>query len=254
MQKSFSNLARCFQGIEAIRPYRPDSRLKLFYALQLVVALGLLEAALWSSDVAQRGFFWGAMLWIVVTSALSWPGGRQLGITFQGLKQTWWLIPCSIAIGGAAVLAAWSSGHLHPAFGPSTTASHYFAYALWALFQQFILQSYFFLRLEPLLGGPRRAVVASALLFSAVHIPNALLALVTFAGGLFLCELFRRYRNIYALGTAHAVLGLCIAVTTPSALNHGMRVGQGFFDYRSSPSSLYALFPSAGQQSLHQGN
>jgi membrane protease YdiL (CAAX protease family) len=242
MQAHIPNPTRHFGTFQGVDRSQGKSRTRLIYGLQLTVALLLLESALWSSNLMQRGvFFWSAMAWILSTSLISGESRSQMGLSLKGLKQTWWLLPCSVALAGAAVIAAWNSGRLHPAFGPQTTASHYFAYALWAVFQQFILQSYFFLRLEPLLGSSRRAVLAGAVLFSVVHIPNALLALATFVGGLLLCEFFRRYRNIYALGLAHAIVGLCIAVTTPSTLNHGMRVGQGFFDYQSSHPSFYSL-------------
>ena len=232
---SYSRTAEC----EPIRT--AGTHLQLIYALQLTVALILLEGALWSSHIVQHGFFWGAMAWVILTSVISRHSRRELGLSTRGFKETSWLLLCSVGFGGVALFAAWNTGHLHPAFGAYTPVSHYFAYALWAVVQQFILQSYFFLRLEPLMGSSRHAVVAAAFLFSVVHIPNALLALVTFIGGLLLCELFRRYRNIYALGLAHAVVGLCIAVSTPSTWNHGMRVGHGFFEYRSSPPSLYSF-------------
>jgi len=103
-------------------------------------------------------------------------------------------------------------------------------YALWALVQEFILQSFFFVRLESLLGG-RRAVWAAALLFSATHIPSPLLTLLSFGGGLLFCEMFRRYRNIVPLGLVHAALGLTIAATLPDSLLHHMRVGVGYLSY-----------------------
>jgi len=249
MQAQNPNPTRHFETFEGVDRSQGKSRTRLIYALQLTVALLLLEGALWSANLMQRGiFFWGAMAWILLTSVISGKSRSQMGLSLRGLKETRGLLLCSIAITGAAVIAAWNAGRLHPAFGPQTTASHYFAYVLWAVFQQFILQSYFFLRLEPLLGSSRWSVLAGAVLFSVVHIPNALLALATFIGGLMLCEFFRRYRNIYTLGLAHAVVGLCIAVTTPSTLNHGMRVGQGFFEYQSS-HSLWTILPGvAGQR------
>jgi hypothetical protein len=51
------------------------------------------------------------------------------------------------------------------------------------------------------------------------------------AGGLFFCEMFRRYRSIYPIGIMHAVLGLTIAVTMPESLLHNMRVGIGYLRY-----------------------
>lgn len=104
-------------------------------------------------------------------------------------------------------------------------------YAIWAMQQEFILQSFFYLRLESLLGS-RRALLGAACLFSAAHLPSPLLTLLSFIGGLLFCEMFRRYRNIFPLGLVHAVLGLTIAASLPDSMLHHMRVGLGYLLYR----------------------
>jgi membrane protease YdiL (CAAX protease family) len=103
-------------------------------------------------------------------------------------------------------------------------------YAIWALVQEFILQSVFYVRLESVFGS-RRAVLFAALLFSLAHIPSPLLTVLSFLGGLVFCELFRRYRNIYPLGLIHAALGLTIAASLPDNFLHHMRVGIGYLAY-----------------------
>jgi len=105
-------------------------------------------------------------------------------------------------------------------------------YAVWALQQEFILQSFFYVRLESLLGS-RRAVWGAALLFCAPHLPSPLLTLLSFIGGLLFCEMFRRYRNIFPLGLVHATLGLTIAASFPDSWLHHMRVGLGYLLYRA---------------------
>lgn len=104
-------------------------------------------------------------------------------------------------------------------------------YAVWALEQEFILQSFFFVRPESVLGR-RRAVVAAALLFAVTHVPSPLLTGLSLIGGLLFCEMFRRYRNIFPLGLIHAALGLTIAASFPDRLLHHMRVGLGYLMYR----------------------
>jgi len=103
-------------------------------------------------------------------------------------------------------------------------------YAVWALQQQFILQSFFYVRLESLLGS-RRAVLAATLLFASAHIPSPALTVMGFIGGLFFCEMFRRYRNIHPLGLVHAAMGLAIAASFPDRWLHHMRVGLGYLTY-----------------------
>jgi membrane protease YdiL (CAAX protease family) len=102
--------------------------------------------------------------------------------------------------------------------------------AVWAMTQQFMLQSFFFVRLEAALGS-RQAVWAAALLFALPHIPNSLLTLLSFLGAASFGEMFRRYRNLYPLGAIHAVLGLTIAASFPDCILHHMRVGLGYLMY-----------------------
>ena len=103
-------------------------------------------------------------------------------------------------------------------------------YALWALIQEFILQSFFFTRFEELFGGAA-AVWIAATLFATAHLPSPVLTAGTLIGALFFCEMFRRYRSIYLLGVVHAMLGLTIAMTMPDSVLHHMRVGMGYLRY-----------------------
>ena len=100
-------------------------------------------------------------------------------------------------------------------------------YGLWAMVQEFILQSVFFLRFEALLGA-RWAVFASAAVYALAHLPNPILTGLTLVGGTLFCELFRRSRNLYPVGLIHAALGLTIAASLPDKWLHHMRVGIGY--------------------------
>jgi membrane protease YdiL (CAAX protease family) len=231
-------------GFENSALTKQETRRKFLYALQIAVALALFEGVVWSSDYARGLWLSAAAVWILVTTLASTYGRTELGLTWVATRRLWWLPSVSVLLAIMALAIAWYEGSLHPAFGSDTRPWHYGAYSLWALFQQFVLQSYFFVRLEFILRDSRRAVLGCALLFSLLHIPNAFLMLTTLAAGLVFCELFRRYRSLYPLALAHAVCGLCIAVTLSSDLHHGMRVGQGFLDYYSSPTVSALRLPS----------
>jgi hypothetical protein len=103
-------------------------------------------------------------------------------------------------------------------------------YMIWAIGQEFILQSIIFVRLEGMLGSSR-SVIASAALFAMLHVPSPVLTVLSFLGGLLFCELFRRWRNLYAVGLIHAALGLTIAASLPDRWLHHMRVGMGYLTY-----------------------
>jgi membrane protease YdiL (CAAX protease family) len=153
---------------------------------------------------------------------------RELGLARPGSGAIMMLVSgalmiCTIIVAGSVMRRF---GHAQPV--PWRRA---WQYAIWAMEQEFILQSFFYLRLESLLGS-RRAVLGAALLFSAAHFPSPVLTLLSFIGGLLFCEMFRRYRNIFPLGLVHAVLGLTIGASLPDSLLHHMRVGLGYLLYR----------------------
>jgi len=137
-----------------------------------------------------------------------------------------------LAAGALLVFVVAAAGSLTRSLGPPQPLPWYRAwqYAIWALLQQFILQSFMYLRLEAVLGS-QRAVLGSALLFSAAHIPNPWLVALSLIGALFFCEMFRRYRNLFPLGLVHAALGLTIAASLPDHWLHHMRVGIGYLRY-----------------------
>jgi membrane protease YdiL (CAAX protease family) len=69
----------------------------------------------------------------------------------------------------------------------------------------------------------------AATLFAGVHLPNWFLMVVTFAMGYYSAKIFMRYRNIYFLGLAHAVIGTALFVVIPDSISHHLTVGPGFF-------------------------
>jgi membrane protease YdiL (CAAX protease family) len=130
------------------------------------------------------------------------------------------------------LLTAWREHTLRPPRGGMVVYVSVALSLIWALAQQFLAQSFFFLHFEYLLRSGRRAVLATALLFSSAHIPNPVLMPVTLAGGLLLSELFRRNRTLYVLAVAHALVALALAISVPESVLHDMRVGIGYLLYR----------------------
>lgn len=103
-------------------------------------------------------------------------------------------------------------------------------YAVWALEQQFMLQSFMFVGVERALGT-RIAVLACAGLFGFAHLPNPVLTLATLSAGILFTLAFARYRNVYLLAIAHVILGLAFAIAVPEDVHHHMRVGWGYSRY-----------------------
>ena len=89
-------------------------------------------------------------------------------------------------------------------------------------------------RLLRLLPSNSAAVALAGTLFAAAHLPNLVLTAATLVWGVVACALFRRYQNIWALGLAQGLLGLCFAICVPDALHHHLRVGLGYLRYHAT--------------------
>lgn len=198
---------------------------------QLAVAYGLLEVALWTTPPTQQIFALATAIWIVAVTIANRRSLRELGLGSSGFAGALIAIPIAAAVAGAILLIGWKTGNLRVLYGPQPALWHSVGYAVWALEQQFILNSFFFLTLEKLLKDSTKALLGATLLFCAAHIPNPVLMATTLLAALFFVSIFRRYRNIYPLGLAHAMLGLSLAVTVPDHVIRHMRVGISFLHF-----------------------
>jgi hypothetical protein len=156
-----------------------------------------------------------------------------LGLGLTGLVRSLWIVGAAAILAALALYLAGREHTLHRLHGPTPLLSHAWGYLIWAVMQQFLLQIYFLLRLQRMLPGKVAPVVAAAGLFSLAHLPNPVLTPVTLVWGIAACVLFLRYRNIYALGIAHGILGLSVAVIVPESIQHHMRVGIGYYRYHA---------------------
>jgi membrane protease YdiL (CAAX protease family) len=196
--------------------------------LQIGLVFGLILVAVWTPQGRfNSAVSLAAAFFTVVLTFASHRSNRELGLAqpFSGAVVI-------LAFGALFVLVIAAAGAFTKTLGPPQPLpwSRAWQYAIWALLQQFILQSFIFVRLESVFDS-RRAVLAASLLFAAAHLPSPLLTVLSFLGALFFCEMFRRYRNIFPLGLVHAALGLTIASSLPDHLLHHMRVGLGYLVY-----------------------
>lgn len=215
---------------------------KQFSALAVVVTYLLIVGALWSYGAVQQVLIWLDACWIFCCTLLQRRSARELGLRAQGFRQSSWFPLAALAMVAAVLWIARSTGALH------IPQNHFqlwraYSYGLWAFEQEFILQSFIFLNLEQVLGT-RSAIVCSTLLFASAHVPNPLLTLCTFVGGLVFTSVFARYRNLWTVGIVHALLGLTIALTAPDSINHHMRVGLGYLRYHAAPPRTVIMLPA----------
>jgi len=198
--------------------------------IEVAGVFSLIVIALWTEKYAAI-FMIAAAIWILIATLTSPRSASELGVGRIGLRKSVW-IAVSGALLAAAILGAGAiEGTLHTFPWLPRPLLHSGVYAVWALVQQFITLSFFFIRFERLLASGTKAVLATAFLFSAVHLPNLVLLVATAMMGLVFAEIFRRYRNIYWLGVAHALLGIALAMALPDALHHQMNVGVAYLSY-----------------------
>ena len=213
--------------------------------LELCVGYGLILATIWTPRPQQQWLWWISVLWILATTWASFPGWQAMGFRRGGFLPSLWVVFAALLFAAGAVAAAI---HLHTLRNPISARSWvmtFGGYTVWSFMQQFLLQGYFLYRLLRLLPRPEWAVLVAAGIFSAAHLPNPVLTPITLIWGLTACIVFLRYRNVYPLAAAHAILGITVAITIPGPVMHNMRVGLGYLTYHGHHRHSEGMEPKA---------
>jgi hypothetical protein len=197
--------------------------------LELILGYGMIIGIIWSPEHVQAILSPVALVVTLFVVLVRRPSRDEIGFGTRGLVPSLWIFPAAAAVALASVFVASKFGTLHPLYKASF--GHVVGYVLWTIYQQFLLQDYFLDRLLRLIASESAAVSLAGVLFSAAHWPNLVLVAATLVWGVVSCVLFRRYHNIWMLGLAQGLLGLCVAVCVPDALQHHLRVGLGYLTY-----------------------
>jgi hypothetical protein len=208
--------------------YKPSKRRDL---LEIFIPYVLILGVIWTPRPMQRWLWILAAAVVIVITVISWPGHEVLGLRRKNFLRSLWIVGAAMA---AATIGVVVAGHLHTLYlhgGPLWLIENYWLYAVWSCAQQFLLQCFFLVRFLRILPRKWMAALAAAGLFSLAHMPSYILVPATICWGVCSCFLFIRYRNLYPLAIAHAILGIMIAITIPGAVDHDMRVGLGYLHF-----------------------
>ena len=193
--------------------------LVLFIGAPLAMALFLPPRGLFP---ALFGFTLAGLALIWWTGEFDW---REL---VRGWRRIRWgrmaLFGLGVGVTGYAIMAA-----THPGFEINTSRAWLrfvpfiliFYPLLSALPQELIFRALYFHRYAPLMGSPRSARLVNAAVFSFAHLMywSAVVAVMTFVGGLIFARLYQQ-RGFPAAWVAHAIAGNVLFV-----------VGMGAFFY-----------------------
>jgi len=154
-------------------------------------------------------------------------GARELGLRFDNVLVA--LKNLAIPLGAFVVLVL-AIGFLFNSvrFG-GKFLTMLLSVPLWALLQQYMLLAFLGRRLQLILGDGNRSILATAAVFSLLHLPNPVLVVACAAGGLFWAREYQRNPNLFANALTHTVASAFLANSLPGWLLKNMVVGYNYF-------------------------
>lgn len=191
---------------------------KIFAALELSALSFFWILAVWGNV-----FFHGASAWsgvgilgivsIVIGSVwIRRPGWKNSGFRFDHfLPALGWAFGVTLAIVFLFVLFSKMTGlSFHPVSRPAAVLTQVTSYLVWGVLQESFFLGFLFHRWNALCENAEAAIVANALSFAFIHLPDPLFVTIAGVGGLLFTALFFRLRNVFAIGLAHGVLALFV--------------------------------------------
>jgi membrane protease YdiL (CAAX protease family) len=205
---------------------------------ELLIGYTLILAVIWTPRPLQHWLYFTALGWFIVSMILSFEGWKALGCCVAGFWRSSWVVGVALLMAGIGTYFAAALHTLHHPGDPVQWVRAFGGYTIWALLQQLLLQGYFLSRALRLIPNANVAALITGSVFAVAHLPNPILTPLTLIWGLTACLVFVRVRNVYPLAIAHAIFGICVAITIPASVLHNMRVGLGYIQYRPRPVHL----------------
>jgi membrane protease YdiL (CAAX protease family) len=210
-----------------LEPARPA--LRVLAAFEVAAIVGLIFAIIWVKplDRADLDLSLEIAVGILLVGSpiVHRDSLKRLGLRVDNFFQAFGrVLPVSLI---AAAISIGAGYYLLSTEWPGSIAIELKDYFIWAIAQQYALQSVILRRLEDA-GLHRRAPLAASVLFSVVHAPNPGLLILTFLGGLLWCSTFRKHPNLLAVSISHAVLAVVVVSTLPYEATGWLRIGPAY--------------------------
>ncbi len=218
--------------------------------LEPVLVYAMILAYIWDWRFSHGGA-WVAILGLMLLShVVRRESAYGLGFRTCNMGECWRDVAPALAALSLLMLASGILLHTMRPIGVGTAVASLAAYLPWGVFQQYALNGYFLNRLDAVLGR-RAAFLVAAALFCGVHAPNWFLMVVAFPAGYCSTLIYRRYRNLYILGLAHATVGFLLFLVVPDSVSHHLKVGPGYSSFTGSRVTC-AEAPGASSTSLNR--
>ncbi len=204
---------------------------RLLAAAEALLVFGACQLYLWRYYREYRRGWLLILAFIIGSMVVRRESAEKLGLSFRhaAAGAARWT---AIATGAAAIplmLYGYYTGRLDVMLPDAHALLQFTAYFVWCLLQQFALQSYIHNRVRDAAPGWRGISLVVGVMFGSLHLPNPVLTIATFVGGIATAGIFARYRNIWILALGQALASTLIFVALPDTWHHRLRVGPGYY-------------------------
>ncbi|HMG33730.1 MAG TPA: CPBP family intramembrane glutamic endopeptidase [Blastocatellia bacterium] len=200
--------------------------LELLCLITLVITIEWVVPFTTDPRIAYQGLAFLILLLLLVCQLRDRASARDLGIRFDNFTRVLFHILLPFLIFLIAVIATGA------AFGTLRFESKFYSMWLsvppWALLQQYMLFGFAMPRLKRIVGNDNH-VVATAVLFSILHLPNPVLTIVCAIGAYIWAREYDREPNLLANAVTHTVASVFLANALPGWLLKNMVVGYNYF-------------------------
>lgn len=210
-------------------PLPPESPSESWVWVEILVTLALVQTGLWTLGPTRAKTAFAAMAWIALTTLWDKSSPQEMGLTLKEFRKSLWLMEPVILAVSLIWLTGYALGTAHETQAPEAFLERKAGYLAGALLQQFVMQSYVYVRLRKLVGN--KASLLTALFFALTHLPNPVLMVIALAGGWVSSTIFKHQRSLIPLGLAHGLIGASLSEFWPSWV---MRAGIGAFRWYCS--------------------